>query len=126
MNLAQALQARKLTLLEDMRQARRELILTVASDIIDGTPVKTGALRGSWQSSIEAPILDAVPRLDPSGATPKAQMASLPISLGNDIYFANSLPYAERIEYGYSQQAPAGMVRVNIAGRENISFNLET
>ena len=125
MNLAQALQARKLSLLEDMRQARRTIILDVATAVIDGTPVKTGALRGSWQGSIEAPILDSIPRLDPSGELPKAQVASLPVSLSNDIYLANSLPYAERIEYGYSQQAPAGMVRVNIAGRANIQFNLE-
>ena len=33
---------------------------------------------------------------------------------GQDVYLANNLPYARRVEYGWSRkQAPAGMVRVN-------------
>ncbi len=30
---------------------------------------------------------------------------------GDVIYLANSLPYIRRLEYGWSKQAPAGMVR---------------
>jgi hypothetical protein len=31
------------------------------------------------------------------------------------VWFVNNLPYAERIEYGYSKQAPEGMVRRHVA-----------
>ena len=34
--------------------------------------------------------------------------------LGNDIYIRNQAPYAEKIEYGYSRQAPSGMMRVSV------------
>jgi len=30
------------------------------------------------------------------------------------IYLTNNLPYAQRLEEGYSQQAPAGMVALTI------------
>lgn len=33
----------------------------------------------------------------------------------NEFTLTNNLPYAERLEYGWSNQAPQGMVRVNVA-----------
>jgi hypothetical protein len=33
---------------------------------------------------------------------------------GTPYYFTNSLPYAERIEYGWSTQAPEGIVRIQL------------
>ena len=41
--------------------------------------------------------------------------AFLAVKAGGVEYITNNLPYAERLEYGYSQQAPAGMVRVTAA-----------
>jgi hypothetical protein len=29
------------------------------------------------------------------------------------IYLTNALPYARRLEYGWSKQAPSGMVRIS-------------
>jgi hypothetical protein len=37
---------------------------------------------------------------------------------GEIIYLTNSLPYARRLEYGWSKQAPAGMVRITVANFE--------
>ena len=33
----------------------------------------------------------------------------------NKITLTNNLPYAQRLEYGWSQQAPQGFVRVNVS-----------
>lgn len=33
---------------------------------------------------------------------------------GNIYWLSNNLPYIERLEYGYSKQTPAGMVRLSI------------
>lgn len=33
---------------------------------------------------------------------------------GDTIYLTNSLPYAKRLEYGWSKQAPGGMVRLSV------------
>ena len=35
--------------------------------------------------------------------------------LGDTITLSNNLPYAMRLEYGWSKKAPAGMVRLNVA-----------
>ena len=63
--------------------------------IVKRTPVDTGRLRNNWQ------------------ITPK-------VRLGEKLYITNNLPYAKRIEDGYSQQAPAGMVKVTIAEFDSI------
>ena len=43
-------------------------------------------------------------------------VATVPELAGNVVYLTNNLPYAQRLEYeGWSKQAPAGMVRVNMA-----------
>ena len=34
-------------------------------------------------------------------------------SAGQETLLANNLPYIEKLEYGSSTQAPAGMVRIN-------------
>lgn len=114
------------TILANMLTARRQLILGVGGAIIDGTPVKTGALKGSWYTTLDTPSGDATPRLDSTGEAPKAELASTQIDLTTDVFLTNNLDYAEAIEYGHSQQAPAGMVRVNTMGIEGITFNLET
>lgn len=33
---------------------------------------------------------------------------------GNIFYLTNSLPYIQRLEYGYSKQAPGGIVRLSV------------
>ena len=33
---------------------------------------------------------------------------------GQTIFITNSLPYAMRLEHGYSKQAPAGMVKLTV------------
>ena len=43
--------------------------------------------------------------------------SSMPNELmGNKTYFYNNLPYIQALEYGYSTQAPNGMVRVSLLG----------
>jgi hypothetical protein len=35
-------------------------------------------------------------------------------AIGNTFFFTNNVPYIRRLEYGYSEQAPQGMVRRNL------------
>jgi hypothetical protein len=35
-------------------------------------------------------------------------------------YITNNLPYAERLEYGWSGQAPSGMIRLSLAEFEQV------
>ncbi len=86
------------------------------TDIIMGTPVDTGALRGSWVASLGSPDLNESFSLDKGGSrTAQAARMAIDYYKGEDnIYLSNSKPYADTIEYGHSSQAPIGMVRVNI------------
>jgi hypothetical protein len=42
------------------------------------------------------------------------------LEAGSIFYLTNNLPYGERLEYGYSKQAPSGMVRITLAEYEKI------
>ena len=46
--------------------------------------------------------------------------AIAPAKFGATIYLVNNLPYAVRLEYGWSKQAPAGMVRITAAEFQSI------
>lgn len=76
-----------------------------------------GRFRGNWQLSISAPATAALDRIDANGsdtiAAASAAIASF--AAGPPIYLTNNLPYAVRLEHGWSKQAPAGMVRVTAA-----------
>lgn len=51
----------------------------------------------------------------PKGYVPGALKAAWIIEISGDtVTVSNPLPYAERVEYGYSTQAPAGMMRISL------------
>lgn len=78
-----------------------------------------GRFRANWQHGlnfIPTVFTDAV---DKSGNSTLAAIASA-VALGNAVgvhYITNNLPYAERIENGWSRQAPQGIV-----GRVELEF----
>lgn len=95
----------------DIQTVARKSTLDVFTAIKLRSPVLTGRFRANWNVSFGAPNLSTTTstlsgRID----TEILKSASLP--LGGVIYMSNGLPYAEKLEYGYSQKAPAGMVRI--------------
>jgi hypothetical protein len=90
----------------------RKATFTVFSKVVLKSPVDTGRFRANWNASFGAPNYTTTESTNQQrGADEAARAATLP--LGGIVYFANSLPYAQRLENGYSQQAPAGMVRLS-------------
>lgn len=89
----------------------RKIALQVLSGVVLKTPVDTGRARGNWQTTInQAPdseLLSANPIGDGVAA-----LADLPPFVA--IYISNNVPYINRLEDGYSRQAPAGMVAVTL------------
>jgi hypothetical protein len=95
----------------------RKLGLDILSSVVRMSPVDTGRFRGNWQVGLNAPVAGQLARLDKSGAVTIAagnQILSH-ASAGGVIYLNNNLPYAQRLEYGWSKQAPSGMVRITAA-----------
>jgi hypothetical protein len=111
----------------------RKIALQIFAQIVLKSPVDSGRFRSNWQVSIGSvptgtqdgetfPQGDAV---DVKGPIYYAKLSGGEATLfganaGDTIYFANNLPYARRLEDGYSQQAPAGMVALTIQEFQSI------
>lgn len=96
-------------------QVRRGAIFELFSLVITTTPVDKGFLRGAWQTQVNSPNLGSISRPDKSGQLAILEVLENMGKLGDTVFFTNTMPYARRIEYdSWSQQAPQGMLRVNI------------
>lgn len=75
-----------------------------------------GRFRGNWQVTFDRPAVGAIDRVDKVGtatlAAGREVLAHYDSSEYGSIWFTNNVPYAQRLEYGWSKQAPAGIVRV--------------
>lgn len=94
----------------------RKVALDMFTKVIMRSPVDTGRFRGNWQVAIGRVPDGVLDLTDKSGRATisKATAASMNLRAGQVIYLANNLPYARRLEYGWSKQAPRGMVRITI------------
>lgn len=95
----------------------RQVSIKLFSAIIKASPVDTGRFRMNWMASGSAPASGITDATDKSGniATGNATSFVLKATDWREFTLTNNLPYAQRLEYGWSQQAPQGMVRTNIS-----------
>ena len=109
---------------QDMEDLLHEIALFALRGIVKMSPVDTGRFRGNWVTSVGA--ADMVTKYDnvrPAGQSINEADTKLSASEGvKPIYIQNNLPYANRLENGYSRQAPAGMVAITI-GNINATYN---
>ena len=76
---------------------------------VEASGYKGGSLKAAWALSNDRARKDV-----PAGRIPVTsdQIVNLAEN-GRDLFLANNLPYARRVEYGWSKtQAPQGMVRI--------------
>lgn len=101
---------------DKVRLAIRKIALTAFERVIMRSPVDTGRFRGNWQVAIGSMPLGTIELDDPGGqiVMNEATAAVMKLQPGESIYLVNNLPYARRLEYGWSQQAPNGMVRLTV------------
>lgn len=95
----------------------RQVSIKLFSAIIKASPVDTGRFRMNWMASGGTPATGTTAATDKSGniATGNATSFVLKATDWREFTLTNNLPYAQRLEYGWSQQAPQGFVRVNIS-----------
>lgn len=81
-----------------------------------------GRFRGNWQMSISAPAGGVLNTIDPSGSATLGAHASVVAiaKAGQVFYLMNNLPYAQRIERGWSRRAPVGVVALVVVEWNNI------
>ena len=95
----------------------RQVSIKLFSAIIKASPVDTGRFRMNWMASggtLASGVTDAT---DNSGNTATGNATSFVLKATDwrEFTLTNNLPYAQRLEYGWSQQAPQGFVRVNVS-----------
>lgn len=108
----------------------RGTLLKLAERIIKRSPVGNpstwkkprkgyvgGRFRNNWQASVNAINTSASEPIDRSGSASmaKAKRVTDSLEIGATFYLSNNLPYAQRLEYGWSGQAPSGMIRLSVA-----------
>lgn len=99
-------------------EARREIAFEVAYRIISRTPVDSGQARANWNVGLQRNDASTNSEPDPSGQTAIARAEeTLARMSSNDtrVYITNALPYINRLEHGWSDQAPNGMVQITLA-----------
>ena len=94
----------------------RKVALDLGGQMIDRSPVDTGRFKSNWMPSVGPVDTSTTVMADPSGARAKTRIAEKVAGWqpGQTIWIVNSLPYAYRLEHGWSKQAPAGMVRLAV------------
>lgn len=104
----------------------RKVVIDVTASVVDKSPVGNpdlwkrpapegyvgGRFRANWtlqEGSVDYTTTQAI---DAGGEATKGRLsAAVPDQAAGRVYFvANSLPYAQALEYGHSTQAPGGMV----------------
>lgn len=102
---------------KNAEMAVKKVSIDVLAKVVQRSPVDTGRFRGNWVMSVASPNITTKDVTDKSGdATISHESANLQaFKLGESVYIMNSLPYSLRLENGYSQQAPGGMVKLTIA-----------
>lgn len=75
-----------------------------------------GRFRANWQLGVDTIPAGELNVVDPTGEATRGRIfATVPDDAAGKTYFlVNNLPYAHRLEDGYSRQAPQGMVGLTV------------
>lgn len=97
-----------------MEDVARAVPVELASRVILASPVDTGRFRGNWNVATNRVDATTTDDTDKGGDKAIGRAQAVKVQLGDDVYVTNNLPYAQALENGHSQQAPAGMVGVTL------------
>lgn len=105
-----------------IEQTIQDIVIQVGESLINLSPVDTGRFKANWQFTIGAPANSSLIATDKEGDETIAKLIAAVNALepGQVAYIVNTLIYAIPLEYGHSQMAPNGMVRLTIAEFERI------
>ncbi len=90
--------------------AVREVVLEIGRRLIIRSPVDTGRFRSNWFYQLDG---YSSATTDDTKADAVEGIASMPVKAAGHVHtIVNNLPYAWRLENGWSKQAPLGMVAI--------------
>ena len=94
----------------------RKVALEMFSRVIQKSPVDEGRFKSSWVVAINSIPTHDPGTIDKSGAPSFARVNAEVAALkaGTVITMCSNLSYSRRLEYGWSKQAPSGVVRITV------------
>ena len=107
---------------EKMDAVFQDVVIEIGESLIMLSPVDTGRFRGNWQLTINSPSRNSLDTYDKQGyaTLEKLVNSANALEMGQKAYIVNNLIYSIPLEYGHSQQAPSGMVRVTLSRFQQI------
>lgn len=113
MGFADEIKSFERTVVTSSESVIEKIFIKASNHIIDKTPVLSGLARSNWFTKIDG---YSTKKTDDTRAKLKRKKEAREIAkrfkLGSYITLTNNLPYIERLENGWSKQAPVGMVKV--------------
>nr|WP_315436113.1 HK97 gp10 family phage protein [uncultured Pseudomonas sp.] len=103
---------------QDLSKRIRVIAMAMLNEIVLRSPVDTGRFRGNNIVTVGAPVYTATESLDPSGGLTitRGLAAMTGLEPYTQVFIQNNLPYAAKLEDGYSKQAPAGIYETSFNG----------
>jgi hypothetical protein len=94
----------------------RKVALEMFTRVVIKSPVDEGRFKSSWVVAINSIPGGDPGTIDKTGAPSimRIDAAVLNLKAGTVITMCSNLSYSRRLEYGWSKQAPAGMVRITV------------
>lgn len=107
-----------------LEQIVRRSLLEVSRDVVLMTPVDTGRARNNWQASVNRIPTGSKMGEDKSGAKAIDEASKATANAVGEVYYLiNNAVYIRALEYGHSNQAPNGMVRISVKNMNTILKN---
>lgn len=107
---------------ERMRLIAQEAYVITASSVITRSPVDEAVFRNQWYSSLNEPstkltTIAATKGFGEKGGARFTEFLQLSteFDIGDKLFLTNNSPQSRRLEFGWSDLAPAGMVRISAA-----------
>lgn len=100
----------------DIAEFMQKTVFEIYKGVTIKSPVDTGRFKGNWNINIGAPnyTVQQSATSSPYGTAQSVTSELFKIDGTKPVYISNGLPYAAKLETGYSKQAPIGMVDITL------------
>lgn len=126
MGFADDIEKARKKMVNDVDEFRQAVTISLFNSVIEDTPVRSGRLRGNWQTNegdAKKGQLVTVDESETENAPQNTQRSKDEVENvvqlskpDSEIHLSNNLPYAASVEFGGSKEkAPEGMLRKNVA-----------
>lgn len=116
-SFSQGLQNYRDRTVQQLEAIFHQVVIDIGTSLIVLSPVDTGRFKGNWQVTVGSPANHSLNVYDKVGHETIARITAdvAQLTLGQTAYISNQLIYGVPLEYGHSQQAPNGFVRITLA-----------